>query len=907
MLETSEGCKDRPACRAPDLASRIRATVATIWVSALGIALGCACDGPAKAAQPFSFDATPGRLPKNVVPLDYSISIVPDAAARTLRGEESVTLEFRQATATIVFNSVNQTLRHVLLDGKPVKNVVSDREQQVATVTLIKPASKGRHRLAFSYKGKMDSGPPGFFTQEFVEPGGAKGLLISTKFEPTYARRMFPCWDEPAFRATFQLSATVPAQWATVSNMPVAKRVVRGKVATTTFQRSPRMPSYLVEFTAGDLAKVDARVGGTRLAVWAARGQEQDGTIALANAKQILADYNDYFAYPYPLPKLDSIAIPGGFSGAMENWGAITYNDQILLLTPASTIGDRQTVFSVQAHEMAHQWNGDLVTMGWWDDLWLNESFASWRAAKETDARNPGWSWWEVEDGRKEIAMRADAWISSHAIEQHVTNDVQAQSAFDPEITYAKGQAVLRMFEAYLGPDAFRDGIRRYVKAHAYSNASSADLWNALGEVDGRSVGQIAAGWTEQPGFPVISVDASCDAQGRRTLTLSQKRFLLRGNDPNGSRWNVPMQIRSGGDGAPQAVLVTRDGQTVPAGRCGQALSANAGAIGFYRTAYDQSTLLANARSFGAIPMGDRIALLDDQWALVEAGTQNLSSYLALVEAMGPDPNERPWNQITQALGRIEHDERGTLGHDAFAAYARSIVKPLGNRLGWEGSAADTPGIHKLRQTVMRDLDLWGDQETVAQARQRFASFLLDPGALAPDEQEVVLSIVAHNADAAAFEQLHALARQAKNETELRRYYTAMMRVADPQLAAQAATIALSPEIPPQAASLRLFLVAELNDQNPQLAWTTFSQNSAALIEPLQPYGSVIIAQDVPAVFWNSLPLDQLEAWVNVHVPAEMAPMAARGMEAARFRFSEKTALVEAADAYIGSRPQVRD
>ncbi len=488
-----------------------------------------------------------------------------------------------------------------------------------------------------------------------------------------------------------------------------------------------------------------------------------------------------------------------------------------------------------------------------------------------------------------------------------MTNDVQAQSAFDPEITYAKGQAVLRMFEAYLGPDVFRDGIRRYMKAHAYSNASSADLWNAMGKVDGRSVGQIAAGWTEQPGFPVISADASCDAQGKRTLTLSQRRFLLQGSDPNGSHWNVPLQIRSGADGVPQAVLLIRDGQTVPAGRCGQTLSANAGAIGFYRTEYDEDTLQANIRSFGTIPRGDRIALLDDQWALVEAGAQKLSSYLALAEALGSDLNERAWNQITQALGKIEHDERGTLGHDAFAAYARSIIKPVANQLGWEASAADTPGIRKLRQTVMRDLDLWGDQETVTQARQRFASFLLDPGVLAPDEQEVVLSIVARNADAAAFEQLHALARRAKNETELRRYYTAMMRVADPQLAAQAATIALSAEIPPQAASLRLYLVAELNDQNPQLSWATFSQNSAALIEPHQPYGSVIIAQNVPAVFWDSLPLDQLEAWINAHVPAEMAPMVARGMEAARFRFGEKMALVQAADAYIGSRPQVRD
>ncbi|HEY4975329.1 MAG TPA: M1 family metallopeptidase, partial [Steroidobacteraceae bacterium] len=348
--------------------------------------------------------------------------------------------------------------------------------------------------------------------QSYVRPDGAQGRLLSTKMESTDARRMFPCWDEPAFRSTYQLTVTVPSIWQTVSNMPVDRRIVDGVLATTTFRRSPAMPSYLVEFSAGELGEITARSDGIDLGVWAARGREQDGKVALANAQRILADYDDYFGYRYPLPKLDSIAVPGGFGGAMENWGAITYNDQLLLLSATSTVANRQRVFSVQAHEMAHQWNGDLVTMGWWDDLWLNESFASWRAAKETDQRNPRWKWWQGQDADKEIAMSADARQSSHAIQQHVSDELQAANAFDPEITYSKGQAVLRMFEAYLGPDTFRSGVRRYIKARAFSNATSADLWNALGAASGASVVAMASSWTEQPGFPLVTVAASCDA-----------------------------------------------------------------------------------------------------------------------------------------------------------------------------------------------------------------------------------------------------------------------------------------------------------------------------------------------------------------------------------------------------------
>ena len=534
-----------------------------LLLAAIAMSLASAASAASAGAlppAPFSFDTAPGRLPKDVVPLDYSVSIVPDAAALTVSGSESVQLQFRSASATLVLNSLNQTLHDVRLDGKPVKAVASDDTAQLTTVTLASVAPAGLHTLTFSFQGKIEQQPHGLFAQHYAVPGGGQGLMLSTQMEPTDARRMFPCWDEPAFRARFELKVTIPVNWTALSNMPVASRVVHGALATVAFQRSPKMPSYLVEFSAGDLAQIKARSDGVDFGIWAVRGQQQNGKVALANAQQILADYNDYFGYRYPLPKLDSIAIPGGFSGAMENWGAITYYDQLLLVTPESTIGDRQQVYSVQAHEMAHQWNGDLVTMGWWDDIWLNESFASWRAAKETDLRNPSWKWWEGEDATKEQAMRADARVSSHAIQQHVTDELQVDNSFDPEITYNKGQSVLRMFEAYMGADAFRVGVRGYIKAHAFSNATTVDLWNALGAASHQDIGAIATDWTGQGGFPLVSVTASCDPTGARTIALSQQRFLLLGADSYGSKWRIPLQIRSGPAGTPDRCCLRRTG-----------------------------------------------------------------------------------------------------------------------------------------------------------------------------------------------------------------------------------------------------------------------------------------------------------------------------------------------------------
>ncbi len=861
---------------------------------------------PVFAEAPFSFDAAPGRLPKNVVPQDYDIALVPDISAHTVQGTETITLKVRSATTTLTFNSLNQTLDHVLFDGGPVSGVGSDDKAQLTEVTLTKPAAPGLHRLSFSYSGKIESQPFGLYTQTFKRPDGTSDSLLSTKFEATDARRMFPCWDEPAFRATFRVTVTVAANWATIGNMPIAQRTVDGTLATTRFERTPKMPTYLVELTAGDFAAISTSIGKTGLGIWAVRGQEQDGVTALANARQILSDYNDYFEYPFPLPKLDSIATPGGFTGAMENWGAITYNDQILLITPSSSIRDRQVVYSVQAHEMAHQWNGDLVTMGWWDDLWLNESFASWRAAKEVDQRHPEWLWWEVEDAGKEGAMAADARQASHAIQQHVTNELEARSAFDPQITYAKGEAVLRMLEAYVGPEKFRDGIRSYMKAHAFSNATTEDLWLALDAASGRTVSEVAADWTGQPGYPLVTAAAQCDASGKRSVTLSQKRFLLEGQDTGHSHWRVPMRVRAGIAAVPQPVLLTEDGQQVQAGRCDQPLSLTPDAIGFYRVAYDDKTLETDRLAFSTLPSGDRIALLDDQWALVQAGQQKLERYLGLASAMGAELNDRACSQIIEALRQIEIYERGTAGHEAFTAYARSLLKPLAAMLGWDPRPGEAAPLLHLRREVIRNLGEWGDADIAAEAQRRFDAYLANPATLGPDDQAVVLSIVATNADQPVFDKLHGLVRTAHNETELSRYLRALMRVRDPIEAQQALDIALSPEVPPQADAIRLQLVFGVADQNPALAWAAFRDHVDQLMAPHPQYRPLLLAQNIPEVLWNALPLDDLQTWLKARVPPEMASNLSRGMQAARFKLRKRTEMVAAADAYLASRVQAR-
>jgi len=855
------------------------------------------------AAAPFSFDTTPGRLPKSVVPRSYRIAIVPDIARRRIDGTESVVLEVRSPVRTIELDSLNERLRDVRFDGRRVAAVASDDAAQLTTIRLAHTAKRGRHTLAFAYTGRLETEPRGLFIQSYARPDGTEARLLTTQLESIDARRVFPGWDEPAFRATFALTATVPARWAAIGNMPVAKRVVHGRLAMVTFAPTPPMASYLLEFTAGDLVALHARSGRTAIGLWTVRGMQSEGAFALASAQTILADYGAYFGTPYPLPKLDLIAIPGGFPGAMENWGAITFDASLLLAPPGAPLELRQSIFGdYLAHEMAHLWTGDLVTTAWWDDIWLNESFANWRAASETDARYPAWHWWEAQDGDKETAMDADARRSSHAIVQPHLDERMADAAFDGPITYSKGQAFLRMLEAYVTPDRFRDGMRRYMRAHAYSNATSSDLYAALHAASGLDIAAFARSWTEQAGFPLVSVRASCDASGARTIVLAQRRFLSSGTDRDGTRWAIPLNVRSG-SGPAERLLVTGDGTRAAAGRCDEPLTVNASGVGFYRVAYDDATLAANARAFATLPEPDKIVMLDDQWALAESGAAPLASYLGLVVAVGDDRDERVWEQVFSALDAIAVAERGTPGEAAYLAFARGVIAPLAARIGWDAVAGESAADANLRAPLLERLGDWNDAATLAEARARFARMQAGDGPADADLRAVIVRLVARGADEPTFDELLGHARAARNDDERAMYYGALMGARDPALVTRALDLTVAPDIPASLASDRFGWLLTAAETQPAAAWATFCAHAPLLLAPQGSSGPEAAAAELPATFWRGVPLSTIAAWLHAHLPTERTIGIPRGIEVAEDLLMQTPALVAGADAYVaGSR-----
>src|SRR5689334_7922530 len=455
-----------------------------------------------QAEQPFDFASTPGKLPKQVRPTDYAIWIKPDIKKLTFVGRETVKLNVEHATSQLVLNAADLTVSDAQLDGKPIPKTKFDPKNELLTITALGELTPGEHTLALKFTGKINQFGRGLFYGKYQEQGtGAKKIFLGTQFEAADARRLFPCWDEPAFRARFQLTTVVPENWMSVSNMPVTseKRVTGGREVE--FQPTPSMSSYLVVFCAGEFDAVESEVDGVKLRITTTKGKAEGARYALEITAQILHYYNEYFGIPYPLPKLDQLAIPGGFGGAMENWGGITYYETALLFDPAnSSVATKQTVYEVIAHEVAHQWFGDLVTMAWWDNLWLNEGFASWMGTKCTSRFNPQWEVWLEKNLprdptrrtgiEKEQAMEGDARATTHPIQQKIETEAEANEAFD-DITYKKGQSFLRMLESFLGEESFRDGIRRYIEAHKYSNSTTADLWNALSEVSGEPVADI--------------------------------------------------------------------------------------------------------------------------------------------------------------------------------------------------------------------------------------------------------------------------------------------------------------------------------------------------------------------------------------------------------------------------------
>jgi aminopeptidase N len=790
----------------------------------------------AASSEPvFSFDGTPGKLPKTVVPRHYAIELKPDLASLTTAGTETVDVELREPSARLTLNAVNMEITEASVDnGAGRADIAFDAAAETADLRFPQSLPVGLHKLRIGFTSHINAFARGLFYVDYPTAQGSK-RMISSQLEPSDARRIFPCWDEPAFKATFALSVTVPRAFMAVGNMPAEREdAVAPDLKRISFATTPRMSSYLFVLAAGELERQTTQADGVTVGVVTTRGKSDHGRFALESAAKLLGYYNDYFGARYPLPKLDLIAVPGGIGGAMENWGGITFFESRLLFDPATNPdAARRGIFAILAHEMAHQWFGDLVTMGWWDNLWLNEGFASWMQEKAAEHFYPEWRPWLNDYGQKQFAMALDARRTSHPIQQKVADESEAQTAFDG-ITYSKAQAFIRMLEGYLGEAAFRDGIRRYMAAHAYRNTTTADLWKALEAAAGKPVAKIAASFTEQEGVPLIVAETSCTG-GKALMSLRQDRFAIVPASAGGAiglpphRWLVPVAIGPAGAAKPSQSVLLDGSAEVATGPCGEAVKVNLGDIGYYRVAYGAASSALIAASLRALSAEDRVNLLADSWALVVAGRAEPASYLALVGALDAGDRRAVWDQVVSTISNLNHLALERPERPALRAYARALLWPVFARLGWEGNpAGEDEEARLLRASLIKLLGDLGDGDVITEAKLRFAAFLQDAAALSPDLRDPVTQIVGMTADRESYDALLSLARRTTATNERLRYYFALAAARDPELARQTLALTLTSELPVTIVGGMINTVAWSGEQR-DLAWDFVRQNLDAL------------------------------------------------------------------------------
>lgn len=857
----------------------------------------------ARAEAPFSFADTPGKLPKDVIPLLYDAHLVPDLNAATFRGRQRVEIEVLRPTSRIVLNAAKLRIDGAALSGRGMAEraltPILDEQQETLAFELGAPLAPGRYTLALNFAGQINREGRGLF-QVGYKAGGADKKLIATTMEPSDARRMLPTWDEPAFRARFKLSVDVPASFKAYSNTPVEKQEkLANGVQRIAFAPTPKMPSYLVVLVAGELERVAARQDGVEIGVVTTAGKLGSTAFPLQATKDLLRYYNNYFGVPYPLAKLDQIAIPGGFNGAMENWGGIVYNESTLLYDPLKSPENvKKLTFEVNAHEVAHQWFGNLVTMAWWDNLWLNEGFASWMASKATEHFHPEWRPYLDGIAEREGVLNLDARKTTHPIQTRIDNEEQAAGAFDA-ITYVKGQGFLRMLEAYVGEDPFRKGIRAYMAKHQYSNTTTADLWAAIEKASGKPVSKLAADWTTQPGYPLISVSQAC-VDGKRQVTLAQEQFRLDEPAPENRLWTVPLQVGTVNGKAWYTLLANRS-STITQGACEGALVVDPHSVGFFRVQYDRASFDALARNAARLPDATRLKFLTDTWSLVAAGRMQLDAYIALVAKYGDEPRLAVWESILSNLGTLDRLARGEPEQALIRRFLIGFVQPRFAGLGWEPKAGDSPEERQLRALLAETLARAGDERAIEEARQRFKRYQADPASVSPEMLDFVVNTVGRYADGPTYAALGKQVAAARTDEERNRFGAAMTLVQDPALAAHALDMAVAPDIP---ANLSTVIVSSIGREHPDQAWAFAVANRDALLKSADAVGRNRALASVVAGSLETRHADMMEQYVGQNFGPDALVEARRVGNGIRVRAAQKARLLPQVRAALQAAQQ---
>ena len=834
------------------------------------------------------------RLPLDVRPVRYHTHLAPDLKAGTFDGRLELELTLDQPRREIFLHAtaLEVTRARARVAGRTVKaRVTADAESETVTLTFDEDLPRGAAVLDVAWKGAFSPGLRGLYRA---------GPLAVTQFEAADARRVFPCFDEPGFKAVWRVNLIgIPAGAVAIGNGKIVKDQVEANGSRTIqFADTPKLSSYLIALCIGDLDAHPAQdVRGYAVRTWAVPEKKALTAFGQEVAVAVLPLLEDYFAQPYAYGKVDQIGVPDFEAGAMENAGAITYREVALLLDPATApLNVQKRVAEVITHELSHQWFGNLVTMVWWDDLWLNEAFATWMAYKIVDQWRPAWRVWMDFEVGKGAALHLDALKSSHPIRAEIRNAEEAGESFDA-ITYEKGGAILRMIEGYLGEDAFREGIRLYMRTHREKNATADDLWGALAESSGQPILELANGWIRKTGYPLVSV---AGREGK--IVLTQRRFF---SDPDaredgeGTRWLVPVVLRWKDRAGlhEKRVLLRGPEESLDLGEA-EWVMANVAARGFYRVHY-QADLLKRL-DLAALGPEEKMALVSDQWALVRAGAVRVEPFLHLLASLKNESDHVVLDEVVARLSFLEHRCVADADRAPFQAWVRSLFAGAGAELGWDPRPGEDDERKLQRAAVLRALALIArDPAIIADAQERFRLHLSKhPHPVDPNLLDLVVSAAARAADGTLFEQLLASAATELDPAAKRRSLHALAMAEHPDLTARAVELSLSPAV--QMQDFASYLSTLLGNRHTrEAAWQLIE---ARWDEVRKKGDSPMIARRIVEALGN-LPerrhLAAIEAFLAAH-PLESARQAtAQTLERLRMDVALRERLVPELSAFL--------
>ncbi len=807
------------------------------------------------------------RLPEVARPENYRLTFTPDLEKATFDGDETIAIQVTKPTSEITLNSADIEFREVSITagGATQKaKVTPQKEKEMVVLAVEKALVPGPATVHITYSGILNNEMRGLYLGK--DDQGRK--YAATQFEATDARRAFPSFDEPDYKATFDITAIADKGHLAISNQKVISDTAGpGDKHTVRFATTAKMSSYLAALVVGNFEYIEGEADGIPIRVYGTPGKKEMGKFALESAQYILHYYDNYFGIKYPYGKLDLIGLPDFSAGAMENTGCITFREVILLVDEHVSADLKKTVASVIAHEMAHQWFGDLVTMKWWDDIWLNEGFATWMESKPVQAWKPEWNVNLDDVSGTGGTLNVDSLANTRPIHQAAETPAQIQELFDG-IAYGKAASVLRMLEAYLGEETFRAGVNSYLKQHQYANATANDFWDAQASTSHKPVDKIMPTWVKQAGAPILDVKAQCSS-GSTRVTLTQQRYYMdrsKMEAANDQLWQVPLCIKgSAGTGAPKCELLTKKEETFTLPGCSNWVLANSGATGYYHAAYQPDAVRALASDAEArLTPGERIVLENDIWAAVRVGRAPVGDYLAFAQGLQSDRNRAVMQELLGGLGFIDRYLVNDSDQAAYRAWLRQYLTPAMTDLGWEPRPGESDEQKALRVHVLGALGHDArDSDALAQAHKIVEKYFADPNSVDRDLAEGAFGLAALNGDPSFYDRLMRGMKNTKAPEEYYGYLFTLAQFSDPQLLQRTLDLAVSPEVRSQDA-LQLLTAVMQNPAGQKLAWDFIQSHWDAVAKAGGPFASGEVV-GATSVFCDAGMRDEVAAFFAAH------------------------------------------